>query len=384
LTRRSAAVSIASFLSFHPQMKIEFLQPKFDGARFNEHTLPLDVTRDLAAYEELVTELAKRLFLIEHPERQRVPKGFGADFQLHLERVDEGSARPLLSLVTAGMLALSGGDQSYFERARDLVAECIRAPGDQLPDDFPKDLLSLFNRFGRSLREDESLDMGAGGKAAVLTPAKRKALVLAADQVYERDIELSGMIEEADFKAMTFRMRLLDGTKATIPIPDHFAEKARQLNGRPRHLVTMRGVGNYDSWDKLQKIVEVETLSTQMNHEIANRLEEISSLQDGWLDGAGLAPDGASLKRVAPALIAYYPENLVLPAIIPTPEGNLLLEWQSSGDPTVDLKLDGPLAEFHAFDPEGNDVERDFTLGSDAEWKTFFDFLSRSITPHPA
>lgn len=47
-------------------MKIEFLQPKFDGARFTEHTLPLEVVRDLAAYEELVTELAKRLFLSEN------------------------------------------------------------------------------------------------------------------------------------------------------------------------------------------------------------------------------------------------------------------------------------------------------------------------------
>lgn len=97
-------------------MKIEFLQPKFDGARFNERTLPLEVVRDLAAYEELVTGLAKRLFLSEHPERQRVPKGFGADFQLHFERVDEGSARPLLSLVTTGVLALGIGEQPYFER----------------------------------------------------------------------------------------------------------------------------------------------------------------------------------------------------------------------------------------------------------------------------
>lgn len=365
-------------------MKIEFLQPKFDGARFTEHTLPLEVVRDLAAYEELVTELAKRLFLSEHPERQRVPKGFGADFQLHLERVDEGSARPLLSLVTAGVLALGIGDQPYFERARDLVAECIRAPENQLPEAFPKDLLSIFNRFGRSLREGESVDLGTGGAAAILTPVKRKSLVLAADQVYERDIELNGLIEEADFKAMTFRMRLLDGTKATVPIPENFAEKARTLNGRPRHLVTMIGVGSYDSWDKIQKVVAVESLSIQMNYEIANRLEEISALQDGWFDRAGRAPEAAALQRIAANLIAHYPEKLALPAIVPTPEGSLLLEWQSPGDPSVDLRLERSLAEYHAFDPEGHDVERDFPLGNEAEWKAFFDFLSRSITPRQA
>ena len=44
-------------------MKTEFLKPRFTGARFDEHTLPVDVARDLAAYEELVIELAKHLWL---------------------------------------------------------------------------------------------------------------------------------------------------------------------------------------------------------------------------------------------------------------------------------------------------------------------------------
>ena len=100
-------------------MKSEFLQPRFEGPRFSEHTLPLEVARDLAAYETLVVELAKHLYIHEHPERQRVPKGFAADFHLHLKRVDDGSARPLLSIVTAGALAMGAGDNIYFERARE-------------------------------------------------------------------------------------------------------------------------------------------------------------------------------------------------------------------------------------------------------------------------
>src|SRR3954469_14821937 len=101
-------------------MKSEFLQPRFEGARFNEHTLPLEVARDLAAYEILVVELAKHLYLHAHPDRQRVPKGFASDFHLHLERVDEGSSRPVLSIVTASALVLAAGNV-YFEQARDLI-----------------------------------------------------------------------------------------------------------------------------------------------------------------------------------------------------------------------------------------------------------------------
>lgn len=364
-------------------MKTEFIHPRFVGSRFDEHTIPLDVARDLAVYEDLVVELAKRLFLQEHPERQRVPKGFGSDFQLHLEQVDEGSARPLISLVIAGTLMPVTAHQPYFEKARDLVNQCIAAPENQLPEEFPKDLLAYFNRFGRSLRDGESLEMDDAETPAVLTPAKRKALVLAADLVYERDLELSGTIEEADFKAMTFRMRLGDGGKATIPIPEHFADQARALNGRKRHLVTMKGVGTYDAWDKLQKVVEVESLSVQKNYEIANKLEEISELEDGWFEGGGSAPDSSRLDRVSSFLIDLYPEKLALPAIVPTPEGNLLLEWNTPGNPSLDIRLETMVGEYHSFDTEGRDVEDDFQLDTEDGWKSLFEFLHNKITPNP-
>jgi len=65
-----------------------FLQTKFDGARFDQHTLPIEVARDLAAYESLVIDLARYLYLRDNPGRQRVPRGFDAEFHLHLQRVD--------------------------------------------------------------------------------------------------------------------------------------------------------------------------------------------------------------------------------------------------------------------------------------------------------
>lgn len=124
-------------------MKSEFIQPRFEGARFSEHTLPLDVARDLAAYEALIVELAKRLYLKDNPERQRVPRGFGADFHLHLERVDGGSATPVLALVTAGFLALGPGTNTYFEQARELITDCIAAPEGQIPAAFPETCLPI-------------------------------------------------------------------------------------------------------------------------------------------------------------------------------------------------------------------------------------------------
>lgn len=80
-------------------MKTDFAQPRFTGTRFDEHTLPVDVARDLAAYESLIVDLAKHLYLTNHPERQRVPKGFAANFRLDIDRIDPGSAMPNLVVV---------------------------------------------------------------------------------------------------------------------------------------------------------------------------------------------------------------------------------------------------------------------------------------------
>ncbi len=361
-----------------------FLQTKFDGARFDQHTLPIEVARDLAAYESLVIDLARYLYLRDNPGRQRVPRGFDAEFHLHLQRVDAGSARPLLSIVTAGTLALNTGINPLFEKARDLIGQCVSAPDGQFPEDFPRDLLSHFNQVGRSLREGESWNLSPESAApAILTPEKRKHLVLAADKVYEREIELSGSIGEADWEKSTFRLRVADGTQATVPMPESFHAKAREFGGRPRHQVTVKGVAAYDSWEKLQKIVSVDSLDIQKDFQLAARFDALSDLQDGWLDGVGKAPDSAALALVAENIVGHFPENLPIPAIVPTPEGNLLMEWSLPGSPSLDVALPALTAVFHAFLPDESDLDHEFALSDDRAWPALFQFLNSQLENIP-
>ena len=84
-----------------PMIKEPFIQPRFVGPRFDEHTLPISVAKDLAAYEELVLELAKHLVRQKHG---RVKKGFAQGFSLHIERIDDGSAKPALVAMMLGAL----------------------------------------------------------------------------------------------------------------------------------------------------------------------------------------------------------------------------------------------------------------------------------------
>lgn len=366
-------------------MKSEFVQPRFVGPRFEDATLPVEVARDLAAYEKLVKELAKHLYLRDHEDRERVPKGFASDFQLHLVKVDPGSAKPLLSLVSAGLLALDAGTSDYLIKARDMVAECIQAPDGQLPVEFPRSLLAYFNKIGGSLREGEQMELTTKqGTNAVLTPERCKHLVLAANKQYEREVEVSGTIEEANWVKSTFQLRLLDGRQLVIPMPESFHAHAGRIGGHPRHLVSVLGVGAFNSWDKLEKMVSVESLEIQQDYQLAAKFEELSGLGDGWYDGKGKAPAHEKLDKLASHMVGHYPESLALPAIVPTPEGNLLLEWDAEGDPSVDIDLAAMTASYHSFSLCGGEKERDFGLSDEAHWPLFFEFLQENIEPRLA
>ena len=356
-------------------MKSAFIQPRFIGPRFEEHTLPLDVASDLRAYEELIVELAKRLYLNDHPTRQRVPKRFDADFHLHLEQVEPGSSRPLLSIVAAGTLLLPGSNGDYFQQSKELVNECIAAEQGQLPEAFPRDLLKYFNRFGRSLRSDEKVEFSRSNGTATLTPERRKHLVLAVDKEYEREIDINGFVEEADWQKSSFRLRHLDGSKSTIPMSESFHDQIRKIGGNQRHLVSVSGIGAFDEWDRLRKVLTSDFIEIQTNYELNRRFEELKELKDGWFDGAGLAPNPDLLDEIAEKMISDYPKRLMLPAIVATPEGNLLLEWENEMDPSVDLILTERSASLHAFGPDGSDIEKVFPLTNKQEWDSFFNCL---------
>ena len=371
-------------------MKVEFLQPRFEGERFEQHTLPVEVARDLAAYEELVIALARHLYLEAHPGRQRVPKGFEESFSLHLDRVEPGSARPLLAWVTA--LALGtlpfppGGDgseatQTFFQ-ARDLIAECIdaSAAGQPLPPRFPRELLDYFNVLGRSLREGESVDLHPDRiTGAKLTPERRKRLVLAGQQYYTREVHYTGTVAEVDWEKDTFRLRLTDGAVVIAPLPDFFRERAVNAGGKARSLTQIRCIGQFDAYDHLRKIVETLQLGVSANHALAAQFEKMGTGTDGWLEGTGRAIDPELLAWASDRLLETFPQDLPFPFVCPTPTGSIFLEW-TLGDWTVSAELmhvNGN-CELQAVNTRtGDAADADHALDSPASFVAVYDFIRR-------
>ena len=119
-------------------------------------------------------------------------------------------------------------------------------------------------------------------------------------------------------------------------------------------------------------------ISSSRESDLRNVFAPLKSLKDGWLDGYGTAPDQDALSSVAEQMVRY-PNDLPIPAVVPTPEGNLLFEWEAPGDPSIDLDLNSKTAVFHCFTSDGNDEEKEFSLERQRDWSDLFGFLKATI-----
>ena len=146
----------------------EFLRPRLTGARFEGGAIPLEMLNELPALGEMIVAVAKWRYLQDHPQRQRIPRGFAESASLRLTGVEEGSAIPVIELASfshgspdarefPGTPAVYG---KYFEEAREYIIAAISAAdrGEVVAYDLPEECLRYFDRFGRRLHEGESIE----------------------------------------------------------------------------------------------------------------------------------------------------------------------------------------------------------------------------------
>lgn len=68
----------------------------------------------------------------------------------------------------------------------------------------------------------------------------------------------------------------------------------------------------------------VESITPLASLDVPTRLEEFRRLEDGWLEGYGLAPDNAGLDWLSNIFQRGYPVDLPLPYLYPTFTGGVV------------------------------------------------------------
>lgn len=321
-----------------------FLEPKLTGRRFDENSVPLEFLKDLAVLEEMIIEVAKSKFLKANPDRKRSPRGFIEGMELHLKTVKEGSAIPVIIMTFSTLLPPASAD--YFNQARESIIAAVNAAeqGQSVIDHISPDLLSYFDRFGRSLREGETIELpSSNGYVGRLTAQSRRSLILASSQIQEwtQEMRLRGLICDANKRTKTFEIELPDGKHLEGPMSSqHWTTIIEAFDEYEKGTrVLLQGIVKKDRQDRLKSIESVDHISLLDPLDVATRLDVLAELEEGWLDGKGHAPDKTELAWLSTKFDTLYDPTLPLPYLYPTAEGGVQSEW-SLGDWEISLEID--------------------------------------------
>lgn len=105
--------------------------------------------------------------------------------------------------------------------------------------------------------------------------------------------------------------------------------------------------------------------------DVPARLEELRTLQDGWLEGGGVAPAPDGLDWLSQAFSENFPEDLRLPSLYPQPDGGIQAEWSlPPHEISIEINLTHRTAAWHRLnlDTEEEDAA-DIDLGTPEGWQ---------------
>ena len=235
-----------------------------------------------------------------------------------------------------------------------------------LPDEY----LRYFDRFGRRLHEGESIEFNSrsGVDAARLTKASRRKLIRASriSEITE-EVFIRGSIPEMDQDRMTFELQSLEGRKIPAVIEEQHRDIVLEVftGYEADEKVLIRGIGKYDRQEHLIKLESIEEITALDPLDVPSRLHELKDMQDGWLEGEGRALSSEGLNWLATQFEQYYPADLPLPYLYPTPEGGVRAEWSEGADAVVlQTDLDNHSASWLWFD-RGSDTDHERELNLD-------------------
>jgi hypothetical protein len=180
-------------------------------------------------------------------------------------------------------------------------------------------------------------------------------------------------VPEADQDEMTFEIQLLDGHKVKAPIaPQHLDTIREAFNGYKDGLhVLFQGIGRFNRNDRLLGFDSIEYLSILDSLDVDTQLDQCRLMEDGWLDGGGLAPPKSGLDWLADVFEQHFPEEAPLPHLYPTETGGVQAEWSiGPNEVTFEVDLDTHFGEWHVLNMDTNaSFERNLNCDDDEEWK---------------
>lgn len=258
--------------------KKELTTIKFTGPSFEDHGLELDVLNELLQYKKILIETAKELWRKNNPDRERIPKGFENSIRIKFYELCEGSTAVPLYREPEEQVSQMTFDffpEDELEQAVEMLENSIELTQEDkpLPDDFPRNIIQLFENLGKSLGEKDSIQLKAPKRArqAEFTPGVKAQLINMVDRTYEDVVDISGEVRLADLDGYNFTIRLENGDK----IPGKFETEQEPiitaaLKDHDTVKLKFKGMGQFSQKDavlkRVTKVNEVEIIPNDTNN----------------------------------------------------------------------------------------------------------------------
>ena len=362
-----------------------FFQLRLIGNRFSNHSIPVDVLAGIIPLKDLVLEAAKLEYLNDHPDRRRVPRGFGNAVELKLASIERGSAQLRIDMELPPSLSGVVDQHSYFESGLTRVIHTIRNAGDNSSTggiDVSNRMLGRLDQIAKHIREGEAIDFvsmsndDCGGDVARFTRHTAKVLrtKLVGRSETVRQLEIRGSIPRLDQERRTLQIRTADGNKINTSVSPELLDSVLQIFSGYKQGVRayFRGTGRINSAGNILEFGSISELNIIENRlDIGIQIDDLRALKDGWLDGEGQALSRDGLDWLESTLRTSFPSDLPPPYLYPTATAGVQIEW-SIGFNSVSLEicLASQTGIWHQLNLRSDEeLERDLNLSEAAAWE---------------
>jgi hypothetical protein len=366
---------------------------RYVGARFEGTRMPLDVLPDLPAFRDLLVSYVKAGWRDAHTNRERLPKGFVRGLKFDLVGIEDGSAVPAIEWDSDNAQLQLPDFRDEIEvlvgNAFNQVVQLVDgAASETTKDSLNPDELRALNRFGSALEKDERIEFvdqnGADGKVVYLDAYRRKRLLTRGRNSYEVRFDSVGKLlgSAVDEAGANGHIDISTSEHGVLWLPLSPDRVKDEFDGKIDADVQFRLMIELDEGDRFLRVadvLEIDVIDAKVVADLdrcRNRIGALSSLADGWHDGAGKSPTleatTAALRLLArnPSLAEHY-------RIFPTDAGGVLFEFAKEGwNYSVEI---GPDARVEVYGVETNgdgEMETGVLDFDGQEFRTKFDEVS--------
>lgn len=346
------------------------------GGRFEEaEGLPLSVLGELKSYRDLVIDVAGRLYRREHPRRKNLPNGFSRKIDLRLTGIKHGCVVAEITRITQeadNQLALWNEEEvDCVESARRLINETIKAiklsKNPSSVGDFPPESLSHLYHLGSFLEDGEKITLAeADDTGCIDIDSEWRALVSHSNDNHLVERVIDGKLIGMSSNENTFIYDFLiydtqKKIKAKLDI-NRWDEFVKFLDDRSRaRMCSLSVVCKINDDGDIESIEQTYSIEETLPEKFANRMEELSHLNEGWMGVLNGVPQGSPIKEVVFKRVQSFLREVLSfvdsePSIIdlvifPQNDGGIQIEWKQL-DYEVDFEINNTISAFNFSKPD--------------------------------